>query len=375
MTITMVFILTLLLFAHAWLCARQVSYIGSQHNDDIGRYAKAKAYVALLSYMLDILWCALLLVSDAFTTVFDLTGLIITHWFLRRLVLGSVQMGIERHFGFGRMTWQILGKVILKALCLRLVLTFGAVNLVFYYMPMTSHMAVFLWVWLVWFCLDSAVITIRPWLQSRLDGLLKPLDDAGLLNRVTHMCLYAGYEPVDVYVQDGSQRTSHANARFEGIGPFKRIVLNDSLLDRLNEDEILSVIAHELGHHAHRHIFKYQLLKGGLALLGVLIFGQFSTSFSSLVISAPALAAVALPVLNAYIRSCEYQADRFASFYGGGAETFLRALDKIHVQNAMMQKGDQFYDAVYSGHPTPQARAQYLRKISNGATKIHMAGG
>lgn len=375
MTITMVLILTLLLSAHALLCARQVSYIGSRHKDDIGRYAKAKAYVALLSYMLDILWCALLLVSDAFTTVFDLTGLIITHWLLRRLVLGSVQMQVERYFGFGRMTWQILGKVMLKALCLRLVLTFGAVNLVFYYMPMTSHMAVFLLVWLVWFCLDSAVIMLRPWVQSRLDCLLKPLDDTDLLNRVTHMCLYAGFEPVDVYVQDGSQRTSHANARFEGIGPFKRIVLNDSLLNRLNKDEILSVIAHELGHHAHRHIFKYQLLKGGLALLGVLIFGQFSTSVGSLVISAPALAAVALPVLNAYIRSCEYQADRFASFYGGRAEIFLRALDKIHVQNAMMQQGDQFYDAVYFGHPTPQDRAQYLRKISNGATKIHVAGG
>ncbi|GGF68968.1 peptidase M48 [Terasakiella brassicae] len=375
MTITMVLILTLLLSAHAWLCARQVSYIGSRHNDDIGRYAKAKAYVALLSYMLDILWCALLLVSDAFTTILDLTGLIITHWLLRCLVLGSVQMQVERHFGFGRMTWQIFGKVILKALCLRLVLTFGAVNLVFYYMPMTSHMAVFLWVWLVWFCLDSAVITIRPWTQSRLDCALKPLEDADLLNRVTHMCLYAGYEPVDVYVQDGSQRTSHANARFEGIGPFKRIVLNDSLLDHLNEDEILSVIAHELGHHAHRHIFKFQLLKGGLTLLGILIFTQFSTSLSHLVISAPAISAVALPILNAYIRSCEYQADRFASFYGGGAETFLRALDKIHVQNAVIQAGDRVYDAVYFGHPRPQARAQYLRKINNGATKIHVAGG
>jgi len=152
----------------------------------------------------------------------------------------------------------------------------------------------------------------------------------------------------------------HANARMEGIGPFKRILLMDGLLKKLNEAETLSVIAHEVGHDHHHHILKYQLLRGGLSLSAVLTFMQISQDVTTLIILAPAIGALALPILNGFKRACEYQADAYVA-QKNDAVTFSQALDKLHQHNKTSERNDALYSLIYNGHPDPVLRKEKLK--------------
>ncbi len=140
------------------------------------------------------------------------------------------------------------------------------------------------------------------------------------------------------------------------------------LLDILSPYEVETVIAHELGHLRELHIPKYQILRGLLGLAGILVFVQFSDSLSVLVICTPALSALALPVLNAFIRNCEFEADSFVPLYSDG-KVFIQALDKLHQQNSSLEATDKLYGDIYQGHPMTAIRKQKLQEVINGPIK------
>lgn len=366
-------LLAALFSCHAFLCWRQITYIGPSNNASPRTYAKARTYLTFLAYSLDILWCGLLFFSPLLTGALAITSLIVMRLLVRRLILGGGQFYLEKHFGFGHTRGKFFFLHTVKSLCLQILLISPIVAITFRVLPVSVSPLHFVGIWLIWFCLDTALVTLRPWIQSSLFDHLHKAKQLPIGQHLEHICHRIACPPIRLYIQDTSSCTSRANARMEGVGPFKRIVVQDTLLNQLEEDETLAVIAHELGHHTHHHILKYQSLKGGLALLSIWVFSHFSTSLAALVISAPALSALALPILNAYIRRCEFQADRFAATHGGGASLFLQALDKIHRHNATLPDGDPLYSAIYSGHPTPQARTQNLQESDNGSSKVHLA--
>ena len=205
-----------------------------------------------------------------------------------------------------------------------------------------------------------------------------PLEEGELKSAITQYARTIGFELENIYVIDGSKRSTKANAYFSGIGNTKRITLFDTLIKDLTTDEIVAVLAHEVGHYKHRHII-YNLLSS-LLITGVTLW------LLSLCISIPAFSqaiGVAIPsfhaglitfgimyspiseltglLMNGLSRTFEYQADAYAkkTFSETPLITALKKLSKNHLSNLTPHP---FYVWVNYSHPTLLQRVNNLHK-------------
>ena len=171
---------------------------------------------------------------------------------------------------------------------------------------------------------------------------------------------------------DGSARSSHGNAYFTGFGSSKRVVFFDTLLNRLNTDEIEAVLAHELGHFKRKHIVKGMLLSVLMTLIGFGVLAwlmQQPWFYSSLGISEPStymaliLFMLVSPVFTFFIspmlarlsRKHEFEADEFAAQQSSATE-LIAALVGLYRENASTLTPDPLHSAFYDSHPPAAIR-------------------
>lgn len=205
-----------------------------------------------------------------------------------------------------------------------------------------------------------------------------PLPEGELRDAIESFAGRAGFKLDNIYVIDGSKRSTKANAYFSGLGPKKRIVLYDTLIADLDTDEIVAVLAHEIGHYKHRHT--WQMLALSVANT-VLMFYLLSLVLESPVLaeamggSKPSfpLALIAFGLLytplglltgigiNALSRRNEYQADAFAASFGL-PDALIEGLKKLSVKSLSNLTPDSLYVKVYYSHPTLLQRMAALRK-------------
>jgi len=181
---------------------------------------------------------------------------------------------------------------------------------------------------------------------------------------------------------DGSRRSSHGNAYFTGLGRHKRIVLFDTLLERLQADETEAVLAHELGHFRLHHVRVRFLLGLGTSLLFFALLGRIAAApwfYSELGVPQPSLqAALALfvlvvpvftfplaPLAAAWSRAHEFAADRYAAAHADG-RALARALVKLYRDNASTLTPDPLYSAWHDSHPNALARIAALERAAPG---------
>jgi STE24 endopeptidase len=212
---------------------------------------------------------------------------------------------------------------------------------------------------------------IAPWFNK-----FQPLNDAQLTARVQALMQRCGFRAQGFYVMDGSKRSAHANAYFTGFGAAKRVVFYDTLLARLNADEVDAVLAHELGHFAHRHILKRVVSLFALSLVGFALLGWLSTQvwfFTGLGVLPNALGAndalalllfmLALPAFTTFVgplmaatsRRYEFEADAYALEKSSGAH-LASALLKLYEDNASTLTPDPWYVRFYYSHPPAMQR-------------------
>ncbi len=179
---------------------------------------------------------------------------------------------------------------------------------------------------------------------------------------------------------DGSRRSSHGNAYFTGFGANKRVVFFDTLLERLDTDEIEAVLAHELGHFKRRHVIKrivmmFAISFAGLALLGWL--KQAEWFYTGLGVAAPGdhmalllfllvspvLTFLLRPLMAAYARSNEFEADEYAAQHSS-AKHLVEALVKLYRDNASTLTPDPLHSAFYDSHPPASIRVAHLEKLA-----------
>jgi STE24 endopeptidase len=176
-----------------------------------------------------------------------------------------------------------------------------------------------------------------------------PLENEDLKARLVRLSERAGTRVRGVYQWKLSQKSKKANAALTGLGNTRRIIVADTLLDNYSPEEIEAVLAHELGHHVHRHILKSIGVQAGLTLFGfwaanwVLHYAvdrlhMFETlsDFANLPLLAlvtTVLSFMVLPVLNAYSRFNERQADRYAFRSIPSVEPFISSMNKLAQQN------------------------------------------
>jgi STE24 endopeptidase len=198
--------------------------------------------------------------------IVSLVGLPFTLWRKFRL---------EARFGFNRVTPALFWADTVKAVLLLLVLGAPLVALVLWVMGSTGPAWVW-WAWLIWVAFNFLVLWLFPTVIAPLFNKFTPLDNPEVTERILALTRRCGFPLHGLFVMDGSKRSAHGNAYFTGFGKARRIVFFDTLLARLNTDEIEAVLAHELGHFKYKHVFKRMATSCVLALVFFIVLGWLS---------------------------------------------------------------------------------------------------
>jgi STE24 endopeptidase len=219
--------------------------------------------------------------------------------------------------------------------------------------------------WALFMLLTVLMAQIAPVLLFPLFFRFGALTDEELTKRLTRMSEKAGAKVRGVYEWILSEKTRKANAALMGLGRTRRIVISDTLLSTCNPDEIEAVLAHELGHHVYRHMLK------GIGVQAVVAFFGFwclklairwaafdwkrydQIDFANLplmILVATAISVVLLPVLNAYSRFNERQADLYAWKSLGTVGPFCSAMEKIAAQNLSERDPSRWIEILFHSH-------------------------
>jgi STE24 endopeptidase len=203
-----------------------------------------------------------------------------------------------------------------------------------------------------------------------------PLEEGELRNAIEKFSKKAGFELDNIYVIDGSKRSSKANAYFTGLGKKKRIVLYDTLINDLNVNEIVAVLAHEIGHYKLKHTLISLILS--LIQTGVIFYilslfvgnkdlslalgaddYRFELSLIAFGMLFSPISTVIGLFMNIFSRKNEYAADNFAKSHGLGNE-LISALKKLSVNNLTNLTPHPAYVFAYYSHPSLYQRIKNI---------------
>lgn len=239
---------------------------------------------------------------------------------------------IEERYGFNKSTLKIFVFDQLKSILLAILLGGGVLYaLLSLYLRMGNRFILYAWLLMVSFTLMINLLYTKVFV--RLFNKLTPLPPGELYDKISDLAVSTGYEAKKISVMDASKRSSKLNAYFSGFGKFKHIVLFDTLLEKCSTDEIVSVLAHEIGHAKHKDVLR-QFLISMVQMSVVLVLLTFflsshplaqSFGFSTVhmgfalilfgILMEPVGIVVGIP-LSHISRKAEYRADAFAAVSG-----------------------------------------------------------
>jgi STE24 endopeptidase len=233
-----------------------------------------------------------------------------------------------------------------------------------------------LYLWLVWSAFNLIMLALYPTFIAPLFNKFTPLKDDVLKQRIETLLTKCGFQSQGLFVMDGSSRSSHGNAYFTGFGASKRVVFFDTLLERLNADEIESVLAHELGHFKHKHVIKRIIMMFFVSFLGLALLGWLmnqpwfyndlgvtnASNYMALMLFmliSPVFLFLLRPVMASYSRTNEFEADDYAAKHAS-AKNLVKALVKLYRDNASTLTPDPLHSAFYDSHPPASIRISKL---------------
>ncbi|HET8597775.1 MAG TPA: M48 family metallopeptidase [Castellaniella sp.] len=287
---------------------------------------------------------------------------------------------LEARFGFNRMTPRLFASDALKMLAITLVLGAPLLAAILWVMGAAGADWAW-WAWGVWVVFNLLVLWLYPSFIAPLFNRFTPLDDPALSQRIHALARRCHFGLSGLFVMDGSRRSAHGNAYFTGFGRHRRIVFFDTLLSRLDVDEVEAVLAHELGHFAHHHILRRLVLgfiTAGLFLhllawlstqvwfyTGLGVIPQLSRPNDGLalvlfMLTLPVFTFWATPLASLLSRRDEFQADQYA-VRQCGADPLGSALVKLYDDNAATLTPDPVHSAWYDSHPSAAVRIARLR--------------
>jgi STE24 endopeptidase len=406
MTLTLAAVLVANLLTKLWLSGRQVRHV-AQHRDQVPQafthtisleahqkaadYTLAKARVGVMDLGLD----AITLMAWTLLGGLDLLNQVTLDWMgegmgqqimlvvsftliggLIGLPLSLYQtFGIEQRFGFNNTTPKLWVSDMFKGLLVGMILGLPILWLVLWLMQAGGSLW-WLYTWAALVAYQLFVMWIAPNVIMPLFNKFTPLEDATLKERVTALMTRSGFTAKGFFVMDGSRRSAHSNAFFTGFGDAKRVVFFDTLLAKLNGDEMEAVLAHELGHFKHRHILKMMATSFATSLAGLALLGWLSQQvwfYTGLGVmpnlngnnSALALLLfmLVLPLFTFFVsplsahrsRKFEFEADAYAVANSDG-KALANALLKLYQDNASTLTPDPWYVAFYYSHPPASQR-------------------
>jgi len=225
--------------------------------------------------------------------------------------------------------------------------------------------------WGIFMVLFVALAQLAPVLLFPIFYKFEPLDNEDLRRRLVVLSERAGTHVRGIYRWKLSEKSKKANAALTGLGTTRRIILADTLLDNYAPEEIEAVLAHELGHHVHRHILKSIVVQAAITFFGFWaanwalhfavdqrMFLQLSdfANLPLLVLVSTILSLLLMPALNAYSRFNERQADRYAFESIASIAPFISSMNKLADQNLAERTPSKWVEMLFHSHPAISRR-------------------
>lgn len=289
---------------------------------------------------------------------------------------------LEARFGFNKMTLTTFFSDQLKGCVLAMIVGLPLLYIILLIMQiLTTHPTFggvwWLAVWLVWVSFSLFMMWAFPKWIAPLFNKFVPLSDAQLRTRIEKLLQRTGFHSDGIFVMDGSKRSGHGNAYFTGLGKHKRIVFFDTLLNDMQYDEVEAVLAHELGHFAHKHVLKQMIVTFILSLFILAVLGwlmpqaafylglgvheaSHAMALLLFMLILPVFTFPFSPLGSIMSRKNEFEADRFAAKYANANE-LIHALTKLYRTNAASLVSDIWYSRFYDSHPGARERIAALQ--------------
>jgi STE24 endopeptidase len=285
---------------------------------------------------------------------------------------------IEERFGFNKTRWSTFIMDLLKGLALSLLLGGPIAAVILWFFEYAGPNA---W-WICWMTVSIYMLVVQfiapawimPWFNK-----FTPLQEGPLRQAIIDYARKIGFSLDNIYIIDGSRRSSKSNAFFTGFGRNKRIALFDTLVEQHSDPELVSILAHEMGHYKKRHIIKMVIL--GIVQTGVIffllsIFISYQGLFDAFYMNQPSVyagfiffAMLWTPIdfitglfVQILSRKNEYEADRFAVETITDRRDLIEALKKLSVHNLSNLGPHPFYVFLNYSHPPILDRIQAIQK-------------
>lgn len=289
---------------------------------------------------------------------------------------------IEEKYGFNKTTPKTFVFDKIKGWLVGAIIGGGLLALVIFIYQKTGNL---FWIY-AWILISVFSIFMAMFYSNIIVPLFNkqtPLEDGELRDAISTFSQKVGFKLDNIFVIDGSKRSTKANAYFTGLGAKKRIVLYDTLIKDMTTDEIVAVLAHEIGHNKKKHVIQGLLI--GLVQTGIVLFvfglliGNPKLS-SALGVNEPNfhIGLVAFGVLyspisfftgifmNILSRKNEYEADRFAA-ENFKPEALASALKKLSVNNLSNLTPNKLYVFFHYSHPTLLQRLDHIKQFEKQA--------
>jgi len=287
------------------------------------------------------------------------------------------QFHLEERFDFNRMSKKLFFIDLVKGVLLGGVI---GIPLLWIILSLMAQAGSFwwLWAWVVLTVFSLLMQWIFPSVIAPLFNKFQALEDGALKTQIEALLRRCDFASQGLFVMDGSKRSAHGNAFFAGMGKAKRIVFFDTLIEKLNPNEVEAVLAHELGHFKHQHVIKRIVMMFTMSFLGLALLGFLKdqnwfflglgvndmSSYMALILFllvSPVFLFLLRPMMASYSRKNEFEADAYAATHAS-AEHLVSALVKLYRDNASTLTPDPLHSAFYDSHPPASIR---IAKLTN----------
>jgi len=287
---------------------------------------------------------------------------------------------IEKKYGFSNMTVRMFILDIIKSTIVGIIISFPLLLVLFWFVDKTGD----LW-WIFAFIFTTifqiVLMVLYPLVIAPLFNKFEKLEEGTLSQTLFSLALKLKFSISGIFKMDGSKRSKHSNAYFTGFGKSRRIVLFDTLLNSLKDNEIEAVLAHEIGHYKKHHLIKRIISSLAVMLCGFFIislllhydplftaFG-FAGSTAYCIITLMMLYSSSFtfflsPLFNWLSRKNEYEADRFAVLAVGNRESLKDSLLKLGKENLSNPVPHPLYSFFHYSHPVLSERIKAIEKIT-----------
>ncbi|RXJ70163.1 peptidase M48 [Halarcobacter ebronensis] len=269
---------------------------------------------------------------------------------------------LDKKYGFSNMTPALYIKDTIKTAILFLV--FGSLVIATISWIISSFNTWWVWGFVFIFAVIILINMLYPVIRDKMFDKFEPLKDKELESKIENLLNQVGFKSKGVFSVDASKRDNRLNAYFGGLGTTKRVVLFDTLIEKLSHNELLAVLGHELGHFKNGDILKNIAIMGFVMFVFFAIFGNISEEMflglrlnnepyaiiAIFLIFSPIFSFFLMPLISLISRHNEYAADEFGSNMQS-KEDLVSALLKLANENKSFPLSHPLYIFFYYSHP------------------------